>query len=645
MDLDLPPHDDPQALLAASHAARVRGDHREGARLATQAMAAATAQANDPLAGDAQALLSLHQVRLGDVEAAVASGQRALVLLAAGGPPAAVSRVHSTLSLAYERAGLHSLAVSHAATALDGARACGDTTAECWALNRLGTAADDSAGGRRGLDLLAQALALAVQLAGADERISAMNNLSRRWVLEADRLGGAPARQALLQALPLAEAAADLSRIHLPGFPLAAAAANLGGIHRRLGNAPQARLHFEQALTLARTQGYGGLVATVELALASLAFETSPDLATQQALAQQLDRADSPADPDLRRHARQLLVRGCRARGDLASALDQLERLRTEERAAQTDRADLQTRLLFNRAELDQARHAAERARLDAEVQRLRADAEHLAARQLALDRDLLEREVAARTAELLRAKSVAEAASRAKSAFLAIVSHELRTPLNGMLGMVELVRRRTADARQAEQLATAVAAGRQLNGLFDNILNYVAADPQAPAVADPTDVRSLLQGVLAGRQAAAQAKGMALDLQLPASLPAQLLLDGQRLAQIVDALLDNAVKFSQAGTVRLRAQWLPGDSGPAHLRVDVADDGHGLGDAVLARLFRPFEMGDASSTRSHGGLGLGLALARRLAQGMGGDVGVDNHPPTGCTFWVNVPGESPPNA
>jgi signal transduction histidine kinase len=634
----LPSPDDPQALLAASHAARLRGAHRDGARLADQARAAATALGDDALAGDAQALLALHQVRLGDVEAAVASGQRALVQLAAGGMPAAVSRVHSTLSLAYERAGLHSLAVAHAATALDGARACGDTTAECWALNRLGTAADDSAGHRHGLDLLSQALALASQLPGLEAHFSALNNLSRRWVLEADRLRGEPARQALQEALLLADAAARIAAAGLPGVPVATAAANLGGIHRRLGDAAQARRHFQQALDLARAHGYGGLVATVDLALASLAFETTPDLATQQALVQQLAPADTGADPDLRLHARHLLVQGCRARGDLAMAIHQLETAHAEVLAAQSRRADLQTRLLFNRAELDQARHVAERARLDAEVQRLRADAEHLAARQLALDRDLLEREVATRTAELLRAKSVAEAASRAKSAFLSIVSHELRTPLNGMLGLVELVRRHTADARQAAQLATAVAAGWQLNSLFDSILNYVSADPQGPAVVDPTDVRSLLQGVLAGRQGAAQAKGMALDLQLPASLPAQLLLDGQRLVQIVDALLDNAVKFSDAGTVRLCAHWLPDDSGPARLRVDVADDGPGLDDTVLARLFRPFELGDASSTRSHGGLGLGLALAQRLAQGMGGDVGVDNHPPTGCTFWVNVP-------
>ena len=130
----------------------------------------------------------------------------------------------------------------------------------------------------------------------------------------------------------------------------------------------------------------------------------------------------------------------------------------------------------------------------------------------------------------------------------------------------------------------------------------------------------------------------MLLDLQLPATLPDPLLLDGQRLIQIVDALVDNAVKFGQTGMVRLQARWLPGETGTGHLRVEVADDGPGLDDAVVARLFRPFEMGDASSTRSHGGLGLGLALAQRLAHGMGGDVGVDNHPPTGCTFWVNVP-------
>ena len=642
---DLPASDDPRALLAASDAARSRGAHRQGADLARAALQRADQRGDAQLAGGARALLALHLVRLGDIEAAVASGQQALPLLAAAGPSATLSRTHSTLSMAYERAGLHSLAVSHAATALETARACGDRPAECWALNRLGTAAD-GAGEPHGLDLLNQALDLASQLPGSDERFAALNNLSRRWVVVADRLAGPAAHDALLQALPLAEAAAGIAAAAgQHGFALATAAANLGGIHRRLGEVEQARQHYQRALDLARGQGYAGLAATVDLALASLALETAPTLAAQQALAQLLDQPDQLADPDLRLQARRALVQGCRQRGDLAAALDQLERLHTETLATRDRRSDLQTRLLFNRTELEQARHAAERARLDAELERVRADAEHRSAQQLALDRDLLEHAVAARTAELVRAKAVAEAANRARSAFLSIVSHELRTPLNGMLGMVELARRRAVDPRQSDQLAAAVASGRHLNGLFDHILNYVAADTQAPPAAGDADVPALLEGLRQTWLPVAQARGLALALQVDPVLPGPMPVDGHQLGQILEVLVDNAIKFTNQGRVLLRAVWQPAGDRPAHLRLEVADTGPGLSDDMRARLFRPFELGDPSSTRRHGGLGLGLALAQRLAQGMGGQVGVDNHAPHGCTFWVSVPVPDEPTA
>ncbi|GCL64280.1 ATP-binding protein [Pseudaquabacterium pictum] len=622
-------------LLAESDAARGQGAYRHGASLARQAADLAASHGDVGLAAEAQAMLARHQVALGDVEGAVASCQRAL---AGAGPAALLSQAHSTLSMAYERAGLHQLAVAHAASALELARACGDANAECWALNRLGTAADDADGERHGLDLLIQALELSHQLPALDVRVSALNNLSRRWVLEADRLAGEPARQALLQALPLAETAAAVVQSMPRSFSAATVQANLGGIHRRLGHVDLARQHFAQALVLARAQGYAGLQATVELALASMAFEVAPDPASQHALVQQLDAGPPPADPDLRLRARRQLVQGCRARGDLATALDQLERLHAEELAARERRADLQTRLLFNRTELAQARHTAEHARLDAELQRLRADAEQRAAAQLALDRDLLEREVAARTAELQRAKTVAEAASRAKSVFLSIVSHELRTPLNGIMGLLELARRRAADDRQADQLARALAAGRQLNGLFDNLLNYVALDAQARMQAEPTDLRALLASVQAAHATAAQAKGLVLQVQVPAVLPARVLLDGQRLGQILEVLVDNAVKFSAAGTVLLQARWQPAAGGPAQLRLEVADDGPGIDGSQLERLFRPFEPGDPSLTRPQGGLGLGLALAQRLAEAMGATLGLDPHRRSGCAFWVDVP-------
>lgn len=629
-----PDADDPQALLAASDAARVRGAPREGAAWAEAAARLARARADPETEARALALLALHQVRLGELEQAAASGQQAVARYAACGPSAERSRAHGTLSLAYERAGLRTLAVAQAATALDMARELSDLNAECWALIRMGSAADGS-DDQQGLPLLAQALDLARRVPVPDDEalFTALNNLSRRWVVEADHRAAdrSAATAALQSALPLAEEAAQRAA---PGFAAATAAANLGGIHRRLGHGPEARSHFGFALAAAERHGYAGLAATVRLALASLEVELDPGPAQQLALARLLDAPGQGVDPDLALQARRTLVQGCRARGDAQAALQHLERLHVEVLAALQRRADLQTRLLFNHAELNHARHSAERARLAAELERVRADAELRKAQRLALDRDLLEREVAARTVELQQATVAAEAASRAKSTFLSIVSHELRTPLNGLVGMVELARRRATDPRQAGQLADAAAAARQLGALVDSILNYVDADATPPVQASDVDVPALLQA----QADAVRVRGLDLTLHCSPALPPRLRVDGVRLARILGALLDNAVKFSSPGPVHLEADWQPPAPGPGRLHLRVSDSGPGLAPELMQRLFRPFEPGDGSSTRAQGGLGLGLALAQRLAQSLGGELGVEPHPPGGSRFWVNVP-------
>ena len=183
------------------------------------------------------------------------------------------------------------------------------------------------------------------------------------------------------------------------------------------------------------------------------------------------------------------------------------------------------------------------------------------------------------------------------------------------------------ARARGAQRLATDLA--RQALAL---------ADTQAPPSAGDADVPALLEGVRQTWLPVAQARGLVLDLRADPALPGPLPVDGPRLGQILEALVDNAIKLTSQGRVLLQAAWQPAGDRPAHLRLEVADTGPGLTDDMQARLFRPFELGDPSSTRRHGGLGLGLALAQRLAQGMGGQVGVDNHAPHGCTFWVSVP-------
>lgn len=628
---------DAAALLAAAATPQARARPREGAECARRAAELAVARGDHALAAQAESLQALHLVRLGELESSIDVAHRALAHHALAGPSVAQSLLHSTLSLAYERAGLYSLAVPHAAAALGMARDQGDLAAECWALIRMGTAADESSG-QHGLELLTQAVVLAREVPGQEPELlfSALNNCSRRHMVEADRRADpASARAALEAALPLAEEAARLAQ---PGFTSATAEANLGGLHRRLGHLSRARDHFARALAEARQGSYAGLASTVELALASLAFQLEPTAANQATLTGLLDGHAAGADPDLRLQARQHLVDGCRARGDLAAALSHLERLHADWRAAQARRSDLQSRLLFNQAELDQARHAAERARLATEVQRLRAEAERQTAERLSLHRDVLEREVAARTAELAQATAVAQAASRAKSTFLSIVSHELRTPLNGITGMVEVALLRATDERQRRQLQTACAAARRLGDLIGNILDYVDADSGRPHAPADVDLRALLQAAVRSRTEQAQARGLVITVDCDRALPAQVRMDGQRVDQIVSALLDNSLKFSSPGPVQLAARWM-GDAGTAgELHLSVSDTGPGLLPDVLRRLFTPFEPGDGSLTRAHGGLGMGLALAQRLAHSLGGEIGVDANPPAGTRFWVRLP-------
>lgn len=340
----------------------------------------------------------------------------------------------------------------------------------------------------------------------------------------------------------------------------------------------------------------------MRLALACVDFEEAPGPATRDALQGQLAAPQQGTDPDLLRQARRTLVQGCRAMGDLAGALDHLERLHAAATAAHVRQADLQARLMFGRAELEQARHEAERARLDAEVLRLRA-----------------------------------ESAQRAKSSFLSTASHELRTPVNGLLGMVELARRRATDPRQIEQLDQAAAAGRGLAGLVAQLLEYVAADDSgAPAV--PTDLRTLMQALHEALLPAALERRLVLVPACSDTVPPRLLLDAARTRRVLELLLDNVLKFATAGPVVLSADWRDG-----RLRLEVADAGPGIAHEAQRRLFLLFEPGDGSSTRVHGGLGLGLALARRLVLAMGGTVGVDSEPGRGSTFHAEWPADPAP--
>ncbi len=648
-------NEDAVKWLAQADAARDRGDHRRSAEIAGQAAQWAEQHEDHALAAQALARQALSEVRLGDLVAATAHGHRAVAHCAGRPADAGLSRIHSTLSLAYERAGLHRFAVAHAVKARDIARDCRDPIAECWALVRLGTADEGPDGAGHGLQTLAQAVAQARELGEPVLLFAALNNTTRRWVVESDhavRRGEDPA-PSLHNALTLANEATQLPGLSASAFVAATSMANLAGVYRRLGQALPSRAHSRSALEIAQHHNYEGLVATLRLEAALLDHQQQPSAQSRQALQRLLDAEPlgGGADPDLLLEARRALVLSYRNSDDLSAAIAQMERLNDALIAAQARRVELQSQLLFNQSVLDDARHHAELAKRDAELQRVRAEAEHAAANQLAQANARLEQEVAARTAELAAAKAAAEAASRAKSSFLSTLSHELHTPINGLVGMVGLAMRRATDPRQTDQLQKAADSAWRLNALFDNILDFVAADADAPAVASPTDLRQLLAAVSHKRAAAAQLKGIDVEIVVPEAVPATLRVDGGRLGRILDALLDNAIKFSTRGPVQLAVQ-CAADSGPdadagsttrgaMRLRIEVNDHGDGLAPETVQRLFRPFEMGDASSTRAHGGLGLGLALAQRLAGSLGGQVGLDPAPAVdrpGSRFWVSVP-------
>ena len=248
-----------------------------------------------------------------------------------------------------------------------------------------------------------------------------------------------------------------------------------------------------------------------------------------------------------------------------------------------------------------------------------------------------LEALVFARTAELAAARDAADAASRAKSSFLANMSHEIRTPMNAILGMAHVLRRSGVTAEQADKLDKIDAAGRHLVGLINDILDLVKSDA-GKIVLEQRDFRvaDLLASIDALVGHRIRAKGLALRVDL-AGLPPVLHGDSARLAQALVNYLANACKFTERGSIVLKARVIDENEDSYGLRFEVSDTGIGLSAEQQGQLFQLFTQGDSSTTRTYGGAGLGLALTRRIALLMGGEVGVDSAPGQGSTFWISV--------
>ena len=257
--------------------------------------------------------------------------------------------------------------------------------------------------------------------------------------------------------------------------------------------------------------------------------------------------------------------------------------------------------------------------------------------RELTLYRQHLETLVQTRTEDLNRATAVAERASRAKSEFLANMSHEIRTPMNAILGFAHLLKRTPLEPQQREHLHRIGVAGEHLLRIINDILELsrIEAGKLVLEVAE-FPLHSVLDDVrlLIGEQALA--KGLSIEIDA-GQAPNWVRGDGTRVRQALLNFAGNAVKFTERGTITLRARQVSGDGDRVSVRFEVQDTGIGIPPEKAAGLFEPFQQVDASTTRKYGGTGLGLAIARGFARAMGGDVGVDSREGVGSTFWFTA--------